>query len=119
MFENGDVSLLAGTHALELGAQLFALLGKLGILDDVIINTLFVIGAHVGDDGLHLIDAHAGLDIITQVVEQQHPLLVVTDLLLVVRDFTLELVLTTGHTHIFQHIAESRLVYLFHIGTTD
>mgnify|MGYP006392944985 FL=1 len=119
MFENGDVRLLAGTPALQPGAQLFALLGKLGILDDVIINTLFVIGAHVGDDGLHFVDAHAWLDIVAQVVEQQHPLLVVTDLLLVVRDFTLELVLTTGHTHIFQHIAESRLVYLFHIGTTD
>ena len=77
------------------------------------------LGTHVGDDGLNLVNAHTGLDIVTQVVEQQYPLLVVTDLFLVVRDFTLELVLTTGHTHIFQHIAESRLAYLFHIGTTD
>ena len=103
--ESGAV-LFAGAHTLQLGTQLLALLGKLGILDNVIINTLFVIGAHVGDDGLHFVDAHAGLDIIAQVVEQQHPLLVVTDLLLVVRDFTLELVLTTGHTHIFQYIVE-------------
>lgn len=111
--------LFTGAHRLELGAQLFTLFGQLGILDDVVVHTLFIISPHVGDDGLHLIDAHAWFDVITQVVEQQHPLLVVTDLLLVVRNFTLEFILTTGHTHIFQYIAEGGLVYLFHIDTTD
>lgn len=99
-------ALFAGAHTLQLGTQLLALLGKFGILDDMVIYALFIIGPHVGDDGLNLVNAHAGLDIVTQVVEQQYPLLVVTDLFLVVRDFTLELVLTTGHTHIFQHIVE-------------
>lgn len=103
--ESGAV-LFAGAHTLQLGTQLLALLGKLGIFDDMVIYALFIIGTHVGDDGLNLVNAHTGFDIVTQVVEQQYPLLVVTDLFLVVRDFTLELVLTTGHTHIFQHIVE-------------
>lgn len=103
--ESGAV-LFAGAHTLQLGTQLLALLGKLGIFDDMVIYALFIIGPHVGDDGLNLVNAHTGLDIVTQVVEQQYPLLVVTDLFLVVRDFTLELVLTAGHTHIFQHIVE-------------
>ena len=98
--------LLAGAHAFQLGAQFLALLGELCVLDDVVINPLFIIRTHVGDDGLYLVDAHAWLDVVAQVVEQQNTFLVVTDLLLVIRDLTLELVLTTGHTHIFQHIVE-------------
>ena len=74
--ESGAV-LFAGAHTLQLGTQLLALLGKLGIFDDMVIYALFIIGPHVGDDGLNLVN-----------------------------DFTLELVLTTGHTHIFQHIVE-------------
>ncbi|VXA89104.1 hypothetical protein AERO8C_80022 [Aeromonas veronii] len=111
--------LFVRAHALQFGAQLFTLFGELGVLDDVVIHALFIVGTHVGDDRLYIINAHARLDVVAQVVEQQHTLLVVTDLLLVIRNFTLEFVLATGHTHIFQYIAEGGLVYLFHIDTTD
>jgi len=116
---SSEAGLLTGAHGLELGAQIFTLFGQLGILDDVIVDTLFIVDTHVGDDGLNLIYAHTRLDIVAQVVKQQYPLLVITDLLLVVGYLALEFVLATGHTHIFQYIAEGGLVYWFHIDTTD
>ena len=61
--------------------------------DDVVINAIFVVAAHVGDDALNVFNAHAGLDVLTQVVEQQHALLVITNFLFVVDDLALQFVL--------------------------
>ena len=51
-----------------------------GIFDDVIINAIFVIALHAGDDALNRFNAHARFDVGAKVVQQQDTLLVVTDL---------------------------------------
>ncbi len=48
--------------------------------DDVIVNAIFIVTFHAGDDAPDCFNAHPRLDVIAQVVQQQDALLVVTDL---------------------------------------
>lgn len=87
-----------------------ALFGQLGIFDDVIINAIFVIALHAGDDALDGFHAHARFDVVAEVVQQQNALLVITDLFLNVLNFTLQFVLTTVQTNKLQYVPKEGLV---------
>lgn len=67
-------------HSFQLFGDIAALFGELGIFDDVIVNAIFIVTFHAGDDALDCFNAHPWLDVIAQVVQQQDALLVVTDL---------------------------------------
>ena len=67
-------------HHFQFFGDVATLFGQLGILDDVVINAVFVIALHAGDDALDGFHAHARLDVVAEVVQQQNALLVITDL---------------------------------------
>ena len=67
-------------HSFQLFGDIAAFFGELGIFDDVIVNAIFIVTFHAGDDAPDCFNAHPRLDVIAQVVQQQDALLVVTDL---------------------------------------
>lgn len=76
-------------HHFQLFGDVATLFGQLSVFDDVVINAIFIIALHAGDDALNGFNAHTWLDVVAQVVQQQDTFLVVTDLLLYVLDFAL------------------------------
>jgi hypothetical protein len=105
-------------HHFQLFRDVATLFGQLSIFDDVVINAVFIVALHAGDDALNSFNAHAWLDVVAQVVEQQNTFLVVTDLLLNVLDFTLQFVFAAEQADEFQNILERRLGS-FHFYTPD
>lgn len=97
-------------HHFQFFRDVAALFGQLGIFDDVIINAIFVIALHAGDDALDGFHAHARFDVVAEVVQQQNALLVITDLFLNVLNFTLQFVLTTVQTNKLQYVPKEGLV---------
>lgn len=105
-------------HRFQLFGNVATLFGDFGIFNDVVINAIFIVAFHAGDDTLNRLNAHTWLDVVAQVVQQQHTLLVVTDLLLNVLNFTLQFIFATEQTNKLQHVLERRLG-CFHFYTPD
>ncbi|VEB57706.1 GHMP kinase [Salmonella enterica subsp. enterica] len=105
-------------HRFQLFGNVATLFGDFGIFNDVVINAIFIVAFHTGDDTLNRLNAHTWLDVVAQVVQQQHTLLVVTDLLLNVLNFTLQFIFATEQTNKLQHVLERRLG-CFHFYTPD
>ena len=105
-------------HCFQLFRDVATFFGDLGVFDDVVVNAIFVIALHAGNDALNSFNAHARLDVVAQVVQQQDALLVITDLFLNVLNFTLQFVLTTIQANKLQYVLERRLS-CFHFYTPN